>query len=352
MKKFISLLLPLILLARAEAQGVVTSGWPAGAPKFTPIESPERKDQKENLARAFNLFTNKNYDALEKMAADYRASKVETAGGFQKLACVYNGLMPSKRDPDAVWEERRVQLQDWIRAKPQSPTPRIAMARLLTDYAWKIRGGGWASEVKPEAWQSFSSRLRDGLRYLDEAKKLPGKCPAYWSSLQRIALGLQFDKKRYDKIFEQATNEFPNYTPCYEVRANYLLPRWNGEEGEWEADLARSADALGGEAGDMLYTRVVWFIHQTLDSTNVFADNKGLSYPRVLQGFTVILKRFPDSMAAKTELIQLAVQHGDRQTAEKYFSQLNGQNDIYLWYDIESYDYAVRWVYSKAARKP
>lgn len=295
--------------------------------------------------RVLTLFTNKDFDALEKMAAEYRASKAEYADGMQKLAFIYNGVTPSCDAPDEIWQARQIQLQDWIRAKPDSPTPRIAMARLLTDYAWKARGSGWAYKVKAEDWQTFYARLQGGLRYLESAKKLQEKCPAYWTSLQRIGLGLQFDRPLYDKIFTQATNEFPTYPTYYELRAVYLLPRWNGNEGEWEADLAKSADRMGGDDGDILYARVVWQMHLTYSSKNVFNENPGISYTRVVRGFDAIIKRYPDSVAAKTELVHLAALFGDKLRAKEYFLKINGQIDISLWDGKANFDTIYKWLF-------
>lgn len=351
MKKVIFVLLPLIVLGRSSAQPTnLEAPLSKGAivpPQLTFLESPETKEPKEICARALSLFTNRDYDALEKLAAEYRASKAEFADGSWKLAFVYNGLQPSSQAPEDVWTSRQIQIQDWIRAKPDSVTPRIAMARILRDYAWKARGSDWAYKVTQQDWQTFLARLQGGLRYLEETKKLQGKCPAYWSSLQAIGLGLQFNRLEYDKIFEQAIHEFPDYTDYYKYRAIYLLPRWSGREGEWEADLGKSADRVGGEAGDMLYARVFWHIHLHLHWDNVFKENKGISWPRVNRGFDAILKRYPDSLAARTERTHLAALSGDKQRAKEYFLQTNGHVDVGLWNGKNTFDTMFKWMFSK-----
>lgn len=346
MKKVIALLLPLVLLSRSGAQP--TNAPVAGKNSVTPpqvifLESEETKERNEMPARVLSLFTNRDYDALEKMAAEYRASQAEYADGFQKLAFVYNGVTPACGAPDEIWQAHQIQLQDWIRAKPDSPTPRIALARLLTAYAWKARGSGWASKVRQEDWQTFFSRLQTALRYLQSANQL--KCPAYWSSLQQIGLGLQFDRAQYDRIFAQATNDFPTYPTYYELRAVYLLPRWNGTGHEWEADLAKSADRMGGDAGDILYARVVWQMHLTYSSKNVFNEFPEISYSRVVRGFDAIINRYPDSVAAKTELVHLAALFGDKQRAKEYFLKINGQIDVSLWDGRANFDTVYKWLF-------
>lgn len=348
MKRVIFALLPLILLCRSGAQPTnapASSKHSVTLPQITFLESQETRDRKEMPERVLTLFTNKDYDTLEKMAADFRASGADYADGFQKLAFIYNGVEPSRNAPDEIWQARQIQLQDWIRAKPDSPTPRIAMARLLTDYAWNARGSGWANTVSEQQWQTFFARLQAGLRYLREADKLPTRCPVYWSSMQRIGLGLGIERAQYDKIFAQATNEFPTYPTCYEARAVYLLPRWYGTEGEWETDLAKSADRLGGDAGDILYARVVWQMHLTYSQKNVFNEYPQISYTRVARGFEAMIKKYPDSVAAKTEYVHLAALFGDKLTAKEYFLKINGQIDLSLWDGRATFDVIYKWLF-------
>ena len=36
----------------------------------------------------------------------------------------------------------------------------------------------------------------------------------------------------------------PDYTPIYSAKAEYLLPRWNGEPGDWESCVTPAADRM------------------------------------------------------------------------------------------------------------
>jgi hypothetical protein len=279
------------------------------------------------------------------MAAEYRASKEQYADGIYKLSSIYGGFEPARDDSDDVWQARQVQLQNWIRAKPDSPTPRIAIARVLTSYAWKARGGDWAHNVKQQDWETFFSRLNGALKYLQDASKLQQRCPVYWTSLQRIALGLQFDRSRYDSVFSQATREFPDFESYYYLRATYLLPRWNGTQGEWETDLSKSADAIGGESGDKVYARVVWYMHSCGFFTNIFTESKGLSWARIDKGFEAILKESPGSLSAQTERAHLAALVGDRQKARNYFLQTQGQVDVCLWDGKDAFESSFKWMF-------
>jgi hypothetical protein len=238
-------------------------------------------------------------------------------------------------------------MQEWIHAKPDSPTPRIAMARVLTSYAWKARGGGWAYQVKQQDWQTFFARLRGAQKYLRQAASLKECCPVYWSTMQRIALGHQVSRKQYDAIFNQARREFPDYETYYNNRAVYLLPGWLGAPGEWESDLAKSANRIGGEAGDVLYARVVWYMHSYGGSTNIFKETPRISWPRVQRGFDGILKESPDSLAAKTERAHLAALKGDKARARVYFLETGGQVDVCLWDGGDAFHSNFKWIFGR-----
>jgi tetratricopeptide (TPR) repeat protein len=148
---------------------------------------------------------------------------------------------------------------------------------------------------------------------LNDAEALKEQCPLYWRVLLRDALGLQVDKLRFDTNFDDATKAEPDCESYYYRRAIYLLPQWNGSNGEWHSDLTKVANRVGGESGDMLYAQVVWNIHQRYDITPFWEDDN--SWTRVDRGFEVIEKHFPDSLAAKIERAQLAILANDAQAA-------------------------------------
>ena len=350
------LLLPLMLLscskqkpsAGSQASTKSSVASTVLAPKITLVEGPETIEQNQIKNEALTLFTNKDYAGLEALASKYRASKEQYANGYWKLALVYNGLEPAREASDAVWQARIKQVKDWIKARPASVMPRIALGRLLTSYAWKARSSSYADKVKEEDWKLFFARLKEAQEGLKQAKQLQEKCPVFWSSLQLIALGSQFEKPQYNAIFTQAIQEFPDYEYYYNARATYLLPRWYGAEGEWEKDLAKSADRVGGQGGDVLYAQVIWDMNHYGGSgmaADVFEKDK-LAWERVDQGFESILKRFPDSLMAKTERAYLAGLAGDKAKARSYFMETKGNVDLTQWEDRETFDKFLEWTFS------
>ena len=317
-----------------------------GTMKVEQVETAETKERKSIEGAAAALIKTKDFDKLELLAAKYRSSGESFADGSWKLSCVYGGVSLSDTNTDAEWKGRLSALREWIAGKPESITARVALAATLIDYGWRARGGGWADSVTPDGWRLFGQRLHQAQAVLDQALELTNSCPGYWSYQMILARGLSYDKELFNVIFKQATNAYPGYVTYQFHRAVYLLPRWGGEPGEWEGELTKAADQLGGDAGDMLYAQVVWRVDECVGMKNIFDENQ-LSWPRVDRGFAVIEKKFPDSLAAKNERAHLAVLAKDKANARKYLGETGGKIDLAAW---RSFDYCIRtvaWAYAQ-----
>lgn len=314
----------------------VTGVWP----------DAETKEMNDRKAQAKTLLEAKNYEQLDELAAKFRSSKESYANGLWKLADIYAGLVPSDNAPDNEWENRIADLQAWIATRPESITARVSLANILVNYAWQARGSGYANTVSDNSDQLFTKRLNQAMTALNEAENLKEQCPHYWPVKMRAALGLGVDRDNFNNIFNQAITNAPDYAAMYLQRAIYLMPRWGGGEGELEADSEKSADKIGGEDGDMLYAQVVWGIHYRASSDNVFKENH-FSWPRVDRGFAVIEKRFPDSLAAKSERAYLAAYAGDAPKTREYLNETQGKADLTVWYYKNEYIRVANWAYGK-----
>jgi hypothetical protein len=350
--KLLVVLSGILLLGCSEGgmdSGLVPEASKVAPPPIKFVESDETIEKRTIGNEALALLKRREFVQLEALIEKYRASKERHANGLWKLAMAYNGLEVPDSDPETEWQVRFGQINEWIMARPKSVEPRIALARVLTDYAWKARGGGWADTVKESDWDVFHKRLSQALDSLKDARQLGKKCPAYWSSLQLVALGMGIERNQYDAIFTEAIQEFPDYEYYYKARSTYLLPRWHGEEGEWERDATKSADQIGGEEGDVIYALVVWSVNHYGAPGGASAAFKAdpSAWKRVDRGFDVILKRFPDSLGAKTERAYLAALAGDRRKAQRYFGETKGEVDLKHWGSKESFEKFLRWTYAQ-----
>ncbi|HXF09237.1 MAG TPA: hypothetical protein VN625_00530, partial [Desulfuromonadaceae bacterium] len=299
--------------------------------KVAVVNGPDTQQKQAISAKARALFQEKNYDALEAMAAEYRKSKEGYADGMRKLDTVYGALNILETSTNERFLAQIIALKDWVKAKPASLTAKIALADVLIGYAWKARGSGTADTVTDENARRFSDRLQQANEILKDAKALDEKCPHYWRSLLTIDMGLGTARDQANADFRDATEFDPEYVCAYAARALFLLPRWYGQQGEWEKELATSADKLGGDKGDMLYAQVVWHLHRSHTfQPDIFSEHR-ISWPRIDKGFNVIVHQFPDSLAAKNEHAYLAAVADDPMAARKYFDQTQGKADLSVW---------------------
>jgi hypothetical protein len=225
------------------------------------------------------------FDGLDAAATSFRASKRQSANGEWTLSVIYEELSYYLRDvSEAEWVTRLERLHAWVAAKPESITARVALAECLIGYAFHGRGGNYAPEVTAQQWSTFDERMNKAEKVLAEASTLKQKCPELWAAYQRLALGNRSD---YDRLFDTAITNEPSYNTFYFRKAWYLLPWWNGEKGEWEQFAKVSADNLGGEAGDILYARIIWFMDRRVP-INVVDNNPRISWDRVKRGIELI----------------------------------------------------------------
>ncbi len=287
----------------------------------------------------------KRFADLEAMAATLRSAQTRWQTGLWKLPDFYVGVTAQQGE----YETLAPLLEEWIKTYPNSVTPRVAKADSLVNHAWEVRGSDWAAEVKPEAWPVFEERLQQANAVIEEARGLPGQDPALDSVLQTVYLGLggEFGRSQYEELFAKATTAFPGYYGYYFSKAHYLLPRWHGEPGEWEAFAAEAADA--SPEGDALYTRIAWANSRFYD--NIFQETS-VSWPRMKKGFEQILKAYPDSRWNLNSYARFAVQAGDADTARRLMGLIGDTPDIIAWRGPGRWREARRLVDGRAARSP
>jgi hypothetical protein len=350
--KIICLFLPLFLLSCSKKPTASNDQLqnqpspPAAVIPFQPtvVEPPETKEIDGIKSQANALLESKDFDGLDSMAKTFRDTKVCYADGVWKLFYFYDGINIPEESTDSEWSNHFAVLRDWIKTKPDSITARVALANGLVGYAWTARGRDSASKVTDDNWKHFSQRLNEAVSVLAEAKTLNEKCPCWWSTLLRVELGLQVDRPQYDAAFKGAIQAWPDYAAFYFIRANFLLPRWYGTEGELEKDLEASADKIGGEAGDTVYAQVIWDLNVSVFSTNLFQEYN-LSWNRANNGLETIESHYPDSLAVKNEAAHLAVLAHDPPAAKKYFDQTKGEIDPSAWSSTNEFIYFANLVY-------
>jgi len=275
--------------------------------------------------KAQELFAKRDFAQLEELAERSRQDPKVFASGTCAIVVFYRAFHERPNTTsDHEWQKEIEGLQDWIAAKPESVTARVALASVWVVYAWAARGNGYG-EKHPEL---MMERLEKAHSVLDEARRLGPKCPGWYFQAENVALGEGWGRKEVDEVFEEGRKLYPDVLEISLARSYYLQQRWYGNPGEWEAFVTKSADQVGGEEGDILYARLLWYLDSKSD--NVFGDGD-IPWERVKRSFRVLLKRYPESLNALGAFARLACHAQDWATARQTFEQIGDRVELKTW---------------------
>ena len=148
-----------------------------------------------------------------------------------------------------------------------------------------------------------------------------------WSATQTLALGQGWPVEEVTKAFEQAKASEPEFWIYDYQMAYFLMPRWYGKEGDWEAfadNEMQRKDGLGAEG----YARLVFSMKGFYK--NVFKETQARWAP-VKEGYLAMLKKYPDAKRLLSQYACLAVLADDRPAAHEAFERMEGHGDPSVW---------------------
>ncbi len=235
-------------------------------------------------------------------------------------------------------------LEKWVAQRPESITARVALARALTRYAWKARGNGFSDTVTDEGWRLFGERLDQAHTVLEEARKLPQTCPGWYEVDQTVALGQGWDEEKYFAMVNEAIGKEPTYGRYYTNACYWMLPRWYGEEGQFEAWIARLADKLPEDARDRQYAFLVWMADRMPGSGEIVFGPGRLDWDRTRRGFEQWIASEPDNLMVRFQLTRFALMANDRETARAQFEYTGGRYFPVMW-NVQTFEAARKFAF-------
>jgi hypothetical protein len=261
------------------------------------------------------LFREHKFSELDKQAEQMR--RQSWPSGRFYIDDFYNNIIGIDEDElDAAWQKRIAKIKKWADESPQSVTPKIALANVLHNYGLRARGHGWAYQVSDENGKLMQERMLAAHQALDQVKE---RTPDWYAAAQDIALEQGWEPDVYDHMVDECRKKYPAYCTVVFNKVNWLLPRWYGQPGDLEKYTADEAAKLPGIEGDILYARVV----AHLDASYVgdaFHETK-LEWLRTRSGMKEIIRRYPDAIVQRAQLAMLAMEAGDKATAETAFAK-------------------------------
>jgi hypothetical protein len=320
-----------------------------GAQIQEPVEKPQAfpintETEGEYRSRMATYLVDKNFDQLEKAAHEARASKSRFPGGIWKLYIFYEGVtnpIAGDQASDSDWGVHFATLKAWASAKPDSATARVALAETYFNYAEKARGSGYANTVSDTGWKLYAERNALAASTLAEAAQLKEKCPYWYEVMQHVALGQGWEKSQARELFEQAAAFEPRFYHFYREYANYLLPKWNGEEGEAGAFAEEISNRIGGSEGKFVYFEIASLVRCQCDGDDSRADN--LYWPKIKEGYAALGQLYGYSNLKTNRFAHMAVAAGDQEAAQHAFAVIGDDWDHSVWHSSQNFENAKLW---------
>ena len=283
----------------------------------------------------YEALIHRDFDLIDKAADQARTSKERLLGGNWKLSYIYPALgAPFDPLSDYEWHQHIDLLKQWTREKPNSVTAKVALASGYVAFAWKARGKDYSHQISEENWKLFRERLASARDVLESThgKQL---CPKWYAVMQQIALGQNWDKETYEKLFTDALTYEPTWFEYYKHKAIYLLPEWHGAEGELEAYLDGVASRPDKADGAMVY-----FILNNYAAGDYLKHKvpAGTNYPLLKQGFIDLRKTYGATPHDMNWMAYKAVLANDRSFAREIFADLKNDADLQIWGTQQAFD--------------
>lgn len=275
------------------------------------------------------MFENGKFAELDAMAHNYLVADSQFSDGGSKLGTYYTAFHLSTSTPEMAFPQYIALAEEWRRTNPTSVTAQTVLADAWTCYAWKARGGGYASEVKDEEWPLVRERLNKAWEIVNEPLA-PGiaDSPIRHELLLDLARVRGVERDKFEAMFQDALRKNPDYYYFYVQKAEYLLPKWHGEEGEWQRFITEVVNKNPEGHGATIYTRTAWSLFYSNDWKDFVGS--GVSWARMKAGFEEMSRNYPTSTWLLNSEARFACKAGDHETlaillkridSNKYYSE-------------------------------
>jgi hypothetical protein len=346
-------LLPIALLSLAATSLFGQESLPLGdiarQARATRTAETSQDEAQKYLTDVRELLEKEKFDQIDRQAASERSSKARFSGGGWKLPTLYVALSGPASDSDATdieWTTRIETLKRWISQRPDSITPRVALADAYLGYAWKARGSGYADKVTDEGMKLFDERAELAKTTLDDAAALKEKCPQWYNVMQIVALAQGWSKAQAARLFEHAIAFEPTFHYYYQAYAKYLLPKWYGEEGDSEQFADAISSRIGGKQGSIIYFEIAAGVGCHCSNETLLQH---MSWTKMQQGYAALEELYGTSPLRLNQFAYMAVKMRDAGVAQPVFARIGENWDKETWRTEKYFDDCKAWIARMAA---
>jgi hypothetical protein len=256
----------------------------------------ELSERQEMKSQVTNLFFAEDFKTLETVAAEFRTQRTRSPSGVWRLTTFYyafNTVLPIENKDEIFWDRAKAISDRWVRQFPESPTSHVVRGIVLKLYAWKFRGGGYASTVSADSWPVFFSKLAEAREYLQRTKEFGSTDPQWYDVMADIAVAEGWESAEFEKLLEEGLTREPLYYQLYFTAVNYFTPKWGGDPTKIEAFANAAVKRTQKEEGSSLYARIYWVASQIQYGAGLFSGSD-VVWDQMKHGIHDVLARYPD----------------------------------------------------------
>ena len=280
-----------------------------------------------------------NFSRIEEQAAAFREDEKVSLEGMWLSPRFFAALSAGpEKGTEEDWQEMFDRFDRWQNEYPDSMAIRHAKAGLLINYAWKARGGGYANTVAKDGWEKFSQRIEEAKNLL-ETVPAEERRPVFYTLRQTIAMAQGWSKEEVIANLRSCQEKYPEFFEIHFAVCFHLLPRWHGEEFEWEKFIEEETEG-GSPYQKELYARAFWAMTDYYDD---FWNQVAVSWPRVKAGFEEMERKYPESDWNLNNFARFAMKNDDKETCGRLLKKIEGREDMQVWLRWNQMEDVRRW---------
>ena len=259
----------------------------------------------------------RDYSALNAMETEFRKSRSRTGSGIWKLSVFHWRVLTELGPKKGNCDDRSTDFfKRWIAAAPNQPAPYITRAAVLEDYAWCLRGDGFASSVSGQAFAGFAAKVDEAQKILADHRRIAAVDPHYYAVMERIYIDQGADKDDFKRLLDEGTAQEPDYHYLYFDAYRYYQPQWYGSDAEID-ELARYAAARTTRAEGLgMYARYYW---HALNCK--CAIRNSIDWPTMKTAMRDVMDRYPSDWNA-ANFARISCEMRDYEEAGKWLNRV------------------------------
>ena len=306
---FIILLLSSGLSFKSSAEATVSC-------PFLPLDGESGRRHIEGLVTSlvvetFTVNGANDIEKLDKLMMQLTDENCALSDGRKTLNFTHAGFekaFKKIKNKDVILNKLKI-IQD---EKPDAIYPILAEAHFWIYYAWKARGSGYASTVKPEQWKLFRERLSKAEKILVDNKDRASVSPIWYQLMYVPIFHLKHSQEEKAQYYEEGFKSHKDFLRLYILRRNQLRPRWGGSWEKVDSFIRWSTEYTKDIEGMGMYARLYFGVYDNLRKNENLYDDTPATWEKLKAGLEDLVRIYPNSLFHKNIFALMACEASDQ----------------------------------------